>query len=153
MHFTVFHSTDPDTLLWVGEEFPDNSVFKGQNLLSFIIQPSKTKTFCQNHQKHQNLLSFIIQPSKTKTFCQNHQKHQNLLSKHQNHQNLLSKHQNHQNHLSKSSKPPVKNIKTYCHDNMIYNTGSPAYTGSPALYRKSLLYRRSRLIQEVPPIP
>ncbi len=88
------------------------------------------KTTCQNHQKHQNLLSFIIHPSKTKTTCQNHQ---NLLSKHQNHQNLLSKPskppvkiiktscQKHQNHLSKSSKPPVKNIKTTCqkHQNLL----------------------------------
>ncbi len=105
--FTVFHSTAPDTHHRVGGEFPDNSVFKGRNLLSikwFIIQPSKTKTTCQNHQ---NLLSKpAVKTIKTiKTTCQNHQ-------------NLLSKHQNHQNHLSKSSKPAVKiikNIKTCCH--------------------------------------
>ncbi len=32
--FTVFHSTAPDTHPRVGGEFPDNSVFKGRNLLS-----------------------------------------------------------------------------------------------------------------------
>ncbi len=108
----------------VGGKFPDNSVFKRQNLLSFIIQPSKTKTTCQNHQNHQNHLSKSSKPA-VKT----------------------SKTSKPAVKTSKPSKPPVKNIKTYCHYNMI------DYTGSPALYRKFRLYRKSRLIQEVPPTP
>ncbi len=125
-----------------------------------ITASSKDKTFChllyslQKQKPPVKIIKTCCQNIKTiKTNCQNHQKHQNLLSKHQNHQNLLSKHQNHQNHLSKSSKPTVnniktikttcQNIKTYCHDNMI------DYTGSPALYRKSRPYTGSPAPQSI----
>ncbi len=87
----------------------------------------KNKNHLSKHQNHQNLLSFIIQPSKTKTTCQNHQ---NLLSKPavktskpskppvkiiktccQNIKTIKTTCQKHQNLLSitsKPSKPPVK---------------------------------------------
>ncbi len=90
--------TAPDTHPGVGGEFPDNSVFKRQNLLSFIIQPSKTKTSCQNHQ---NLLS-------------KHQNHQNQLSKSSKPAVKTSKPSKPAVKTSKPSKPPVKIIKTYC---------------------------------------
>ncbi len=119
---------------WEGE-FPDNSVFKRQNLLSFIIQPSKTKTTCQNHQ---NLLSKpavkTSKPSKPpvkiiKTCCQNIK---TIKTTCQNHQNLLSKPAV---KTSKPSKPPVKIIKTCCqnikttcqnHQNLLSITSKPS---------------------------
>ncbi len=98
----------------------------------------------------------ITASSKDKTFCVYNMIYYTAFKN----KNLLSK----SSKTSKPSKPPVKIInnmiyycrvnrsktscqkhQTYCHDNMIY------YTGSPALYRKSRLHRKSRLIQEVPP--
>ncbi len=182
-----FSQHSPDTHPRVGGEFPDNSVFKRQNLLSikwFKIQPSKTKTFCQNHQNllskhqnHQNHLSKSSKTSKPAIIYYTAFKNKNLMSKSskpavktskppvkiikniktcchllyslqkqkpsvkiikniktccqdiktiktccQNIKTIKTTCQNHQNLLSitsKPSKPPVKNIKTYCHYNMI----------------------------------
>ncbi len=123
---------------WEGE-FPDNSVFKRQNLLSFIIQPSKTKTTCQNIKTIKTFchLLYSLQKQKPpvkiiKTCCQN------LLSKHQNHQNHLSKSSKPAVKTSKPSKPPVKIIKTCCqniktikttcqkHQNLLSITSKPS---------------------------
>ncbi len=133
--FTVFHSTPPDMLLWVGGEFPDNSFFKRQNLLSFIIQPSKSsktskpavktskpskppvkiikniKTCCHllySLQKQKPSVKII---KNIKTCCQNIKTIKTCCQNIKTIKTTCQNHQNllskHQNHLSKSSKPTV----------------------------------------------
>ncbi len=121
---------------WEGE-FPDNSVFKRQNLLSFIIQPSKTKTTCQNIKTIKTFchLLYSLQKQKPpvkiiKTCCQN------LLSKHQNHQNHLSKSSKPAVKTSKPSKPPVNNIKTIkttCQNHQNLLSKPPVKTSKPTV--------------------
>ncbi len=127
---------------WEGE-FPDNSVFKRQNLLSFIIQPSKQKPPVKTSKpskpsviyytafKNKNHLSKSSKPA-VKTCCQNIK---TIKTTCQNHQNLLSKPAV---KTSKPSKPPVKIIKTCCqniktikttcqkHQNLLSITSKPS---------------------------
>ncbi len=138
MHFTVFHSTATDTLLWEAADGRGNFLITASSKdktfchLLYSLQKQKPpvkiikniKTCCQNIKtiktcchllyslQNKNHLSKSSKPA-VKTCCQNIK---TIKTTCQNHQNLLSKHQNHQNHLSKSSKPAVKtccqNIKT-----------------------------------------